>query len=75
MPKEEEIRRNFWGDPDIHGFFGEWVTIGGEEYQVVERRADGSIIARKGGGLFGEERVVERGLLGDWHVRKKGWFD
>jgi len=76
MSRRNDVRKNFWGEPDIHGIFGEYVTIGGEEYEVVKHRTDGSMIVRKAGSLFGgEEKIVEKDLFGGWHVRDRGWFD
>jgi len=76
MANRNDLKKNFWGEPDVHGIFGEYVTIDGEEYEVIEHRPDGSMIVREAGSPFGgEKKVVEKGLLGGWYARDMGWFD
>ncbi len=72
-----DVERDFWGDPRVEeGWLGgEYVTVDGKRYEIVSRSGD-KIIAKEADAIFGgDEKVLERGLLGGWTVRDRGIFD
>ena len=76
------LKRSLFGNPDVHeGIFGgSYVTIDGTKHEIIRCSGDNNkwIVKECEGAFscyFGGEKVIERGWLGRWQVRKKGMWD
>jgi len=76
-----KIEKDFWGNhPQEHeSLLGsdKYIKIDGTSYRIIRRSGNNNkFIVREESGLFGgEEKVVEKNLIGEWILRNKGMFD
>ena len=76
VDNQDDLEVDFLGNPKRREKLlsdGRFVTINGETFRILEDRGDKLIVQEDT--LFGEKKVVEKDVWGEWSARDQEFFD